>query len=127
MDLTLEIEVLHMLFEICHIKRSIKQHKKYFNFRSQVQLDHPVQHNHEDSLTQDNLAEGDEVLLLEVRHGGAVVAGGRVGGVEGDDVEDAAAVEEEARLVDHEDLGRVEGAARQRVGVDVPGGRYIAF
>ena len=76
-------------------------------------------------LTEDYLAERDEVLLLEVGHGGADVAadaaaaGGR-GGVEGDDVEDAAAVEEEARLVHHQDLGRVEGAAGQRVGVDVP-------
>ena len=75
-------------------------------------------------LTEDYLAERDEVLLLEVGHGGADVAadaaaGGR-GGVEGDDVEDAAAVEEEARLVDDEDLGRVEGAAGERVRVDVP-------
>ena len=56
--------------------------------------------------------------------GGAAIAPRRVARVaswvEGDDVEDAAAVEEEARLVHHQDLGRVEGAAGQRVGVDVP-------
>ena len=42
LDLTPEIEVLHMMFERSHTKnrkRSIKQH---FNFQSQVQLDHPV-------------------------------------------------------------------------------------
>ena len=31
-----------MLFERCLTKRSIKQHMNYFNFRSWVQLDHPV-------------------------------------------------------------------------------------
>ena len=37
LDLTPEIEVFHMLFERCptkNRKRSIKQHIKYFNFRS---------------------------------------------------------------------------------------------
>ena len=46
LDITPEMEVFHMQFERCHTrnrKRSIKQHIKYFNFRSQVQLDHPVQ------------------------------------------------------------------------------------
>ena len=34
-----------MLFERCHTNnrmRSIKEHIKYFNFRSNIQLDHPV-------------------------------------------------------------------------------------
>ena len=42
---TQDMEVLHMLFERCHTKnrvRSLKQHIKYFNFRGNVQLDHPV-------------------------------------------------------------------------------------
>ena len=46
LDLTPEIEVFHMLFERFHTKkrkRSFKQHKKYFNIRYLVQLDHPVQ------------------------------------------------------------------------------------
>ena len=37
LDLTLEIEVFHILFERCHTKNrkiSVKQHLKYFNFRS---------------------------------------------------------------------------------------------
>ena len=45
LDLTPEMEVFHMLFERCHTKNrkgSIKQHIQYFNFRSKVQLDHPV-------------------------------------------------------------------------------------
>ena len=45
LDVSPEIEVFHMLFEICRIKnrkRSIKQHIKYFNFLSEIQLDHPV-------------------------------------------------------------------------------------
>ena len=36
---------LIMLFEGCHTKdrkRSLRQHVKYFNFRSKIQLDHPV-------------------------------------------------------------------------------------
>ena len=44
-DFTPEIEVFHMLFERFHtknIKRSLKQHIKYFNFRSKAELDHPV-------------------------------------------------------------------------------------
>ena len=35
-----------MLFERCHTrnrKRSLKQNKEYFNFRSKIQLDHPEQ------------------------------------------------------------------------------------
>ena len=28
---------------ILRIERSLKQHKNYFNFRSKIQLDHPVQ------------------------------------------------------------------------------------
>ena len=45
LDLTPEMEVFHMLFERCHTKkrkRSIKQDTQYFNFRSEVLLDHPV-------------------------------------------------------------------------------------
>ena len=44
LDLTPEIEVFHMLFERSTKDRkiSIKLHVKYFNFRSLVQLDHPV-------------------------------------------------------------------------------------
>ena len=45
-DFTPEMEVLYMLFERYHIKnrkRSFKQAIKYFNFRSKIQLDHPVQ------------------------------------------------------------------------------------
>ena len=45
LDLLPEIEVFHMLFEKCRTKnrkRSIKQHMNYFNFRSKIQLDHPV-------------------------------------------------------------------------------------
>ena len=45
-DSTPEIEVFHMPFErsytINRMMKSIKQHIKYFNFRSKVQLDHPV-------------------------------------------------------------------------------------
>ena len=43
LDLTPEIEVFHMLFERSRTKnrkKSIKQHRKYFNFRSKVQLNH---------------------------------------------------------------------------------------
>ena len=42
---TTGFKVFHMLFERCHNKlrkRSLKQHIKYFNFRSNIQLDHPV-------------------------------------------------------------------------------------
>ena len=45
LDLTPEIEVFHMVFDICHTtyrKRSFKQHTKYFNFQRKIQLDHPV-------------------------------------------------------------------------------------
>ena len=45
LDLPPEIEVFHMLFERCHTKNRIKYIKqliKYFNFRCNVQLDHPV-------------------------------------------------------------------------------------
>ena len=44
-DSTPEIEVLHTMFEICHPKkrkRDLKQHIKYFNFRSTIILDHYV-------------------------------------------------------------------------------------
>ena len=40
-----EIEVFHRVFERCNCKNkkiSIKQHIKYFNFRSIIPLDHPV-------------------------------------------------------------------------------------
>ena len=45
--MTPEIEVFFMLLEICHTKnrkRDLKQHIRYFNLRSkiQIQLDHPV-------------------------------------------------------------------------------------
>ena len=40
-------------------------------------------------------------------------------GVEGEDVKDAAAVDEEPVLAQHQDLGRVQGAARQPSSVDV--------
>ena len=46
LDFTPEMEVYYMLFERCHTKnskRSIKQHMKYFNFWSKIQLDHPVE------------------------------------------------------------------------------------
>ena len=39
------MEVFGMLFERCHTdirKRSPNQHKKYLNFRSKIQFDHPV-------------------------------------------------------------------------------------
>ena len=45
LDSTPEIEVFQLLFDRCHSKtrkRSIKQHIKYFKFRSFVQLDQPV-------------------------------------------------------------------------------------
>ena len=45
LDFAPEMEVFHMLFERCHTKSiegSLKQHTKYFNFRSIIQLDHPV-------------------------------------------------------------------------------------
>ena len=45
LDSTPEIEVFHMLSERCPTedrKRSVKQHIKYFNFRSKIQLDNPV-------------------------------------------------------------------------------------
>ena len=54
--------------------------------------------------------------LLVHRHGRHRVAGV---GVEGEDVEDAAAVDEEPVLAQHQDLGRVQGAARQPSSVDV--------
>ena len=44
-DCTPEIEVLYMMFERCETKnrkRSFRQHLKYINFRSRIQLDHPV-------------------------------------------------------------------------------------
>ena len=48
LDLTPAIEVLYMLFEGCHTKNRkisiIKQHIKCFNFRSKIQLDHPVEY-----------------------------------------------------------------------------------
>ena len=46
LDSTPEIKVFNTLSERCHIrnrKGSIKQHIKYFNFRSKDQLDHPAQ------------------------------------------------------------------------------------
>ena len=49
---TPEIEVFYMLFERRHTEnrmRSIKQHIKYFNSRSKVQLDHPVDTYHSPS------------------------------------------------------------------------------
>ena len=45
LDFTPEIEVIYMLSERCHTKdrkSSIKQHIRYFNFRSKIHLDHPV-------------------------------------------------------------------------------------
>ena len=54
--------------------------------------------------------------LLVHRHGRHRVAGV---GVEGENVEDAAAVDEEPVLAQHQDLGRVQGAARQPSSVDV--------
>ena len=42
---TPEMEVFYMLFERCHTKkrkRTLKQHIKYINFRSNNKLDHPV-------------------------------------------------------------------------------------
>ena len=45
MDLTPKIEAIHMLSERCHTKNRVvflKQHIKYFNFQSKIQLDHPV-------------------------------------------------------------------------------------
>ena len=42
LDFAPEMEVFQMLFERCHTKGSLKQHTKYFNFRSIIQLDHPV-------------------------------------------------------------------------------------
>ena len=49
--------------------------------------------------------------------------GRAVVGVVRDHVEDAAAVEQQPRLVDHQDLGGVQRAAGQAVAVDVPEGR----
>ena len=46
LDFTPEIDVFYTLFDRCHTrnrKRSLKQNKEYFNFRSKIQLDHPVQ------------------------------------------------------------------------------------
>ena len=45
LDFTPEMEVLYMMFDRCHtknVKRFLKQHIKYFNFRSKIQLDQPV-------------------------------------------------------------------------------------
>ena len=45
LDFTPEVEVFYMLFDRCHtknVKRFLKQHIKYFNFRSKIQLDQPV-------------------------------------------------------------------------------------
>ena len=41
----MEVHVLYMLLERFHTKnrkRLLQQHLKYFNFRSKIQLDHPV-------------------------------------------------------------------------------------
>ena len=54
--------------------------------------------------------------LLIHRHGRHQITGV---GVEGEDVKDAAAVDEEPVLAQHQDLGRVQGAARQPSSVDV--------
>lgn len=92
------------------------------------------------SLTEHDLSQGDEVLLLVVRHGRhriglkhflviiknvliiihVIASHSNLRGVKGDDIEDPTAVEEQAGLVDHQDLGGVEGAAGQTGGVDVP-------
>ena len=45
LNFTLEIEVFYMLFEKDHSifsMTSLRQHIKYFNFQSKIQLDHPV-------------------------------------------------------------------------------------
>ena len=45
LDITPEMEVFNMLFERCYTinrKESLKQDKKYFNFLSKIQLDHPL-------------------------------------------------------------------------------------
>ena len=45
LDYTPEIEVLYMLFEGCYTKYrkiSLKYHIKYLNFRSKIQLNHPI-------------------------------------------------------------------------------------
>ena len=45
LDFTPEIVVFYTLFERCDTKnrkQSLKHHIKYFNFRSQIQLDHPL-------------------------------------------------------------------------------------
>ena len=45
MDFTPEMKLFYMLFERCFTKnrkRDLKQHVKYFNFRSITQFDHPV-------------------------------------------------------------------------------------
>ena len=52
--------------------------------------------------------------LLVHRHGRHRVAGV---GVEGEDVEDAAAVDEEPVLAQHQDLGRVQRGCTQRAEV----------
>ena len=64
-----------MLFERCptkYRKRSIKQHITYFNFRSNIQSDHPV--NCGDERRPD--PEADQVLLIE---GEGVQEGGQEG------------------------------------------------
>ena len=48
LDFTPEMEVFYMLFERCYTenrKRSLKHYMKYFDFRSKIQLDHPVNCN----------------------------------------------------------------------------------
>ena len=42
LDFTPVMEVF-FIFHAKNRKRSLRQHKKYFNFRSKIQLDHPVQ------------------------------------------------------------------------------------
>ena len=49
-----------MLFERCHSEnreRSLKEHIKYFYFRSKIQLGHPV--HYREKLTIEKMSDGD--------------------------------------------------------------------
>ena len=66
---TPEIEVFHMLFEWCHPKNrkwSIEQHTRYFNFRSKMQLDRPVECKDNNQLIHVHLFGFSVIMVINI-------------------------------------------------------------
>ena len=83
MYFTPEIEVSYILFERCHTKnrkRCLKQHIKYFNFMSKIQLDHPVGTKTYSKVPACKTSEGERhqiKVVANARHGQSIALAGR--------------------------------------------------